>query len=149
MCIKINKILANKEPTSLVLQNGKRPDGATLISWSTGKALAWDVTVPDTYAPSHIQSTFAEACSAANAARSKIFKYHELSATHIFYPFSIETDGSWDAEAVKLTEEIGRRSAKTDDPNETMYLFHRISVAIQIQKVNAQSFTNTFDLDNT
>ena len=68
-------------------------------------------------------------------------------ATHIFYPVSIETAGSWDAQAVELIEEIGRRSAmETDDPNETMYPFLRTYVAIQTG--NTPSFTNTFDMDN-
>ena len=127
----------------------QRRDEATLISWSRGKALTWNVTVPDTYATSHIQSTSVEACNAAkHAARSKISKCHELSATHIVYAVSIETVGSLNAKAVELIEEIGRRSAmETDDPNETMYLFQRISVAIQ--KGNALSFANTFDIDNT
>ena len=111
--------------------------------------MAWDITVPDTYATSHIQSTSAEACSAAkHAARTKIFKYHELNATHIFYPVSIEAAGTWDAQAVGLIEEIIRRSAmETDDPKETMYLFQRISMAIR--KVNALSFIYTFDIENT
>ena len=51
------KVPAHKKPTGLILQNGKRPDGATLIPWSRGKALAWDVTIRDTYAMSHIRST--------------------------------------------------------------------------------------------
>ena len=146
--VKRAKIPAHKDPTGLVLQNSKRPDVATLIPWSRGKALSWDVTVPDTYATSHIQSTSVEVCSTAkHAASSKISKYHELSATHIFYSVSIETAGSWDAQAVEHVEEIGRRSAmETDDPNEKMYLFQRISVAIQ--KGNILSFTNTFDIDN-
>ena len=74
-------------------------------------------------------------------------KYQDLNATHIFYPIAIETAGSWDDQAVKLIEEIDRRSAQeTDDPKETMYLFQRISVAIQ--RENALAFTNTFDTDN-
>ena len=48
---------------------------------------------------------------------------------------------------MQLIEEIERRSAQeTDDPKETMYLFQRISVAIQ--RGNALAFTNTFDTDN-
>ena len=147
--VKQAKLPAHKEPTGLVLQNGKRPDGATLIPWSRGKASAWDVTVPDTCGISHIQSTSAEARRAAkHAAKSKISNYDELSATHIFYPVSTETVGSWDTQAVELIEEIGRRSAmETDDPKETMYLFQRISVAIQ--KGYALSFINTLDIDKT
>ena len=77
----------------------------------------------------------------------KTLKYQDLNATHIFYPIAIETAGSWDDQAVELIEEIGRRSAQeTADPKETMYLFQRISVAIQ--RENALAFTNTFDTDN-
>ena len=77
----------------------------------------------------------------------KTLKYQDLNATDIFYPIGIETAGSWDDETVELIEEIGRRSAQeTDDSKETMYLFQRISVAIQ--GGNALAFTNTLDTDN-
>ena len=32
--------------------DAKRPDGTTILPWSRGRPLAWDVTVPDTYAES-------------------------------------------------------------------------------------------------
>ena len=77
----------------------------------------------------------------------KTLKNQDLKATHIFYPIAIETAGSWNDQAVELIGEIGRRSAQeTDDPKETMYLFQRISVAIQ--RRNALAFANTFDTDN-
>jgi len=38
-------IPATKEPSGLVRQDGKWPDGLTLIPWQGGKSLAWDVTV--------------------------------------------------------------------------------------------------------
>ena len=68
--IKKIHIPAHNEPTGLVTQDGKRPDGATLIPWFKGKALAWDVTVPDTYAESHISRTSLEAGAAAKQAAS-------------------------------------------------------------------------------
>ena len=102
--VKWVNIFAHKEPWVLFYRMaGKRPAGATLIPWSRGKSLAWDVTVPDTYVTSHIQSASVEAGSAAkHVARTEISKYNELSATHIFYPVSMETAGSWDKQAVKL-----------------------------------------------
>jgi len=57
--------------------------------------MAWHVTVPDTYAESHIGDTVTEAGAAANqAAANKIAKYDELTGTHIFYPVAIETGGT-------------------------------------------------------
>ena len=53
--------------------------------------MAWDVTVPDTYAESHIDQTAREACSVANkAAANKTVKYGALSASHIFLPVAVE-----------------------------------------------------------
>ena len=55
--------------------------------------MAWDVTVPDTYAESHIAT---EKDAAANqTAANKIAKYDELASTHIFYLVAIETGGTW------------------------------------------------------
>jgi len=47
-------IPATKEPSGLVRQDGKRPDGLILISWQGGKSLAWDVTVVSTLAQSYV-----------------------------------------------------------------------------------------------
>ena len=145
--IKRVKIPTHKEPTGLILSDGKRPDGATLIPWSRGEAMAWDVTVPDTYAASHLQSTALEAGRAAkHAAEMKCTKYQELAATHLLFQIAIETAGTWDKRAMELIEEIGRRcTIATDDPRETAYLYQRISIAIQ--RGNALAFTHTFDTD--
>ena len=125
--IKREKIPTHKEPTGLILSDGKRSDGATLIPWSRGKATAWDVTVSDTYAASHLQSTAFEACSAAkHAAVMKCTKYQELEATHLFFPIAIETAGTWDKRAMELIEKIYRRcTIETDDQRETAYLYER------------------------
>ena len=67
--IKRAQIPAHKEPTGLITHGGKRSDGATLISWSKGKPLAWDVTVLDTYADSLISMMSSEAGAAARHRR--------------------------------------------------------------------------------
>ena len=46
-----------KEPVGLSRSDGKRPDGATQISRKRGKPLAWDITIPDTFANSYIGDT--------------------------------------------------------------------------------------------
>ena len=89
--------------------------------------------------------TSSEAGAAARqAAATKYTKYIDITSTHIFYPIAIETAGSWDVQALAVIEEIGRRVTEAkEDPKETMYLFQRLSMAIQ--RGNALSFFNTFD----
>ena len=108
--------------------------------------MAWDVTVSDTNAESHIDQTDREACSAANkAAENKIVKYGALSASHIFLPsVSVETASAWNQSAIELIQEIDRRiTAVTEDTRETVFLFPRLSVALQ--RGNAVAFLATFD----
>ena len=111
---------AVKEPISLMRDDNKRPDGTTLLPWARGKPMAWDVTVPDTYAESHIGNTATEPGAAAQkTAQNKIDKYSKLASTHI-YPFAIETAGTWHEMAIELTQEIGRRiTTITEDTRET------------------------------
>jgi len=60
----------------------------------------------------------------------------------IFYPFAIETAGTWHEMAIELTQEIGRRiTTITEDTRETTFLFKRLSMALQ--RGNAVSFDNT------
>jgi len=57
--------------------------------------MAWDVTVPDTFAESHLSSTSVEHRVTTNqAADNKTTKYQELETMHIFFPVAIETGGS-------------------------------------------------------
>mgnify|MGYP003460175003 CR=1 FL=1 len=106
--------------------------------------MAWDVTVPDTYAEFHIDETSA---ASDRAAALKVNKYASLEPTHhahIFSPIAIETSGAWNDQAVDIVQEIGKRiTAVTEDPLETMYLFQHISMAIQ--RGNAIAFLSTFD----
>ena len=46
-----------KEPCDLSKRNRKRFDGLTIVPWKSGRALAWDVTVADTFAPSYLNGT--------------------------------------------------------------------------------------------
>jgi hypothetical protein len=138
-------IQATKEPLGLLRNDGKRPDGVTLTPWSRGKCLAWDVTVPDTYAASHILSTsITPAAAADKAAVNKKIKYQSIIQTHIFIPIAVETAGVLNREATEFLQDLGRRmEEKTNDIKETAYLFQRISVVIQ--RGNAMSFAGTFD----
>ena len=65
-----------------------------LLPWSHGKPLDWDVTVPDTYAASHLNHTSCVTGAAAEtAAINKNIKYSSFTITHHFVPIAIETGG--------------------------------------------------------
>jgi len=84
-----------KEPAGLSRDDGKRPDGVTLLPWDKGKPLAWDVTVLDTYADSHLAHTATTAGAAADkAANNKVDKYRRIANSHIFVPVAIESAGT-------------------------------------------------------
>jgi len=110
-------IPAAKEPAGLSRDDGKSPHGVTLLPWAQGKPLAWDVTVPDTYADSHLADTATTAGAAADkAANNKEVKYRQLANSHIFVPVAIESAGTWNHQAVELVQELGRRmTAVTED----------------------------------
>ena len=111
----------------------KRPDGVTLVPWAMGRCLAWDATVVDTLAVSHLPGTSVIAGSAAEAASAaKRRKYEGLTSTHIFVPVAFETLGPVCSEGASLIASIGSRlTSKSGDPRETQFLFQRLSIAIQ------------------
>ena len=104
------QVPAVKEPLGLCRSDGKRPDGVTMIPWSRGRCLAWDVTVVDTLAPSHIAETSSLAGAAAvKAEAAKMAKYTDLSRTYIFVPLAFETMGSWGQQCMDFVKKkLGR-----------------------------------------
>jgi len=138
------KIPAQKEPTGLTRTDGKRPDGVTMVPWARGRCMAWDVTVPDTLAPSHVQASAGRAGVVAEQSEAtKNTKYATIATTHTFIPLAFETLGVWGEQARKFISELGRRiSEVTKDTRETEFLRQRISVAIQ--RGNAMACLGTF-----
>ena len=136
------QIPATKEPKGLSRIDEKRPDGATLIPSKRGKPLAWNVTVLDTYAASHLDETAESAGAAANkAAANKISKYSTLATTHHCVPISVETGGPWNPESYEFIAELGKKiSQSTLEPLETQFLFQRLSIPLQ----RGNEFRNTF-----
>ncbi|XP_063382985.1 uncharacterized protein LOC134669394 [Cydia fagiglandana] len=54
------------EPSGLARDDGKRPDGMTLVPWKMGRPLVWDATCVDTLAQSHLPGTSNRAGAGAN-----------------------------------------------------------------------------------
>lgn len=136
-----------KEPSGLLANDSRRPDGLTLIPWRAGKPLAWDVTVTATLADSYIRaSTNAAGAAAEMAATRKINKYSDLPASVIFQPLAFETLGPINSSAVECIVDLGRRlSANSGEVRETFFLFQRLSVLIQ--RFNAILLHDTFTTD--
>ena len=106
--------------------------------------MSWDVTVPDTLAPSHVQASAGRAGVVAEQSEAtKIAKYATIATAHTFIPLAFETLGVWGEQARKFISELGRRiSEVTKDTRETEFLRQRISVAIQ--RGNAMACLGTF-----
>ena len=133
-----------KEPVGLDRGDGKRPDGITLIPWSGGKCLTWDVTCADTFAASHVTLSSTKAGTAATHAETlKRRKYQALAQRFIFEPIAVETSGAMGECSSNFVSVLGAKiAALTGDRRETSFLRQRISVAIQ--RGNAISVLGTF-----
>jgi hypothetical protein len=140
--IHVNSTL---EPNGLSRDDGKRPDGMTLIPWNKGQPLVWDVTVVDTLADSYVLKTSEVSGFAAEmACKRKHNKYRSIiSSNYIFKGLSFETLGPWCKETIDFINVIGDRLiAESGDSKSKKFLFERISLAIQ--RGNAASIRGTF-----
>ena len=137
-------IPATKEPQGLSRDDGKRPDGLTLLPWHSGRCATWDATVVDTLGNAYLQRNAVQAASAAEtAAARKETKYSALTQTHLFYPVAFETIGPVCSSGLEFLREIGRRfTLATSDPRETAFLTQRLSMVIQ--RFNAVCLADTF-----
>ncbi|ESN91917.1 hypothetical protein HELRODRAFT_181972 [Helobdella robusta] len=107
-----------KEPSGILVQHGKRPDGCTHTPWRAGKCLAWDVTVPGTLAERYVHLSSKECGLAAiRASDEKIEKYEHALPSIDFLPICIEVLGPMDPNTSKfiktLCKMIGVRSASS------------------------------------
>ena len=138
---------SSKGTPGLLRSDNKRPDGVTLIPRKQGKCLAWDVTMPDIYAQSHLPTTATNVGHAEdNSAVSKTQKYQSILQTHLFTSIAIETAGVWNSQAREFITELGRRiTTVTREIKETSSIFQQVSVAIQ--RGSMLSFIGSFTTD--
>jgi hypothetical protein len=136
-------IPVHTEPTGLSRQDGKHPDGQSLVPWKCGKPLVWDYTVRDTYAPTYLpQTSITPGAAAALGATTKLRKYAHLLTDNIFIPIAVETTGVWAPDSLRLLRDIGSHlSATSGEPRATLFFLQRISISIQ--RGNAASILGT------
>ena len=127
-------IPATKETVGLTRQDGKRPDGLTLVPWCAGKPLTWDVTAVSTLADSYVDSAARKAgAPAEQAAIRKISKYSVLSQSYLFQPIAVENTGILNSSAVDFLNALGRRVGSSS--GESLFLFQRISITMQFNAI--------------
>ena len=122
------------EPTGLLRNSNLKPDGISLIPWSSGKPLAWDVTCAHPLAQSwQGTSQRSEAAVATAVEAKKNAKYADLEVDFHFEPVSVETLGGMGNSTSAFIECLGGRiAAATGDARSTSYLKQRLAIAIQI-----------------
>ena len=129
------KISSRLELEGLSRSDGKRPDGMSIVSWSSGRLLVWDATCPNTLAASYRGQATAEAGKVAAAAEDrKANKYIHLDPTYLFIPLMLafETLGVFGPKTLAFVRELGRRiSQETEEVRETSFLMQRLSIAVQ------------------
>jgi hypothetical protein len=91
---EINSIIINRfltsihvssilEPNGLSRDDGKRPDGMTLVPWIKGQPLVWDVTIVDTLADSYVLKTSeVSGLAAGMACKRKHSKYSSIISSN-------------------------------------------------------------------
>ena len=93
----------------------------------------WDATVVSPLAGSYVDRAATGAGAVADLATvRKLEKYSSLTSQYIVQPVAVENLGVVSLSALQFLSELGRRmSVATDNPQETLFLFQRISVSIQ------------------
>ena len=104
-----------------------------MTPWKRDRFLAWDASIPDTLAPSHVGNTGRTAGSAATAGEAvKETKYSSLMQTFAFMPIATETLGTYGPQARRFIQELGNHlKISTGDALALCHLRQRISVAVQ------------------
>ena len=126
-------IPAMLEPNSLSRDDGKRPDGLTVLPWANGRCMVWDFTCPDTLATSHLNhAVLGPGKVATDAENRKTSKYRSLAALYSFTPVAVETLGAFGEEAAAFFQDLGHRiTAVTSEPRSLQFLLQRLSVTLQ------------------
>ncbi|XP_069358665.1 uncharacterized protein [Maniola hyperantus] len=139
---------AQLEPSGLFRDDGKRPDGMTIVPWSMGRALVWDATCVDTLAASHLSGTCQKAAAAAESAQElKRRKYSVISKDYVFAALAFETLGPWSSDTKAFINVVSQKLIHASgDPRAGAYFAQRLSLAVQ--RGNSASVLGTMPIND-
>ena len=122
------------EPPGLSRNDGKRPDGMTLIPWERGKCLIWDVTCANRLAQSYSSIAKEEGASVASRAEAlKREKYSNLNNTYVFQPIATETFGGLGSSTVHFFEKLASIMKKANKEEKSItFMKQRLAIATQV-----------------
>ena len=106
------------EARGLYRNDGKRPDGVTMIPWEMGKQLVWDVTVVDDLSPSRLNqgSLCNPGTTVIEAEVRKIEKYRELiDKGCIFQPMALDVQSSLGESSEIFTRRLCKLLCRSHD----------------------------------
>jgi len=107
--------------------DGRRPDGLTLVPWYKGLSLVWDATVVDTFAQGH----YKDSASQAGFAATKCQKYHDLQSNCHLQPVAIETTGVYGKSTAPFLSGLAKKLVDvSDDPRECQWLQQHLSLDV-------------------
>lgn len=132
-----------REPPGLYRDDGRRPDGMTLIPFEKGQPLVWDGTVTDSLKPSIVGHGASQPGYAATQAETaKIRKYQTIRRTHSFSPVAFETLGGPGLLTKQLLLKISNLLIKaTGDTRAGNFFLQRLS--LDVQRGNAAAVLGT------
>jgi hypothetical protein len=122
------------EPESL--WTGKRPDGVTILPWSNGLRMIWDVTVADSFAQTYRQKALTEAgLVAEQAEKRKLDDYQDIKG-FIVQPVSFETLGAFGPSTKNFLKSIGKDLiGRTGDIRASIFM--KQSISVEQQRLNS------------
>ena len=129
-----SQIPSRLEPSGISRSDGKRPDGATLVSWKCGKLLVWDATCVGTYAHSYSRVASQETRAVADQAeRRKSDKCSNMDPNmYLFTPVVIETSGVFGKQTLSFLKDLACRVCKVSgEVKSFLYLLQCLAVAVQ------------------
>ena len=129
------------EPLDVEGKYNLRPDGVSLIPFTYGRSLAWDVSCIHPLAQSHRDNNHEPGQAATSIEKKKRKKYDCLNAEFIFEPIIFDTVGAIGKSSMAVIKGIGSRiKQRTGDSRATSQLRQKLAILIQKGNNLALSF---------